>query len=161
MIKLSLDEGAARFWTAFFGGITALALVGGGVYSLVQYIGGKEQDRRNVQVQLATATLAAKQGFNTKHLELCAQAAGAAGTIAASKDETKRRSAEDEFWRLYWGPLGIVEQSDVATAMVAFGKCLREKCENSLTTLALEIAHACRAEVSKDFDINLPKVRSD
>jgi len=157
--KLSLDEGAARFWTAVFGGITAIGLVGAGIYTLIQYFDAKERDRVTLQVQLITAALAAKQGFNTKHLELCTQAAGAAGTIASSKDPNKRRLAEDDFWQLYWGPLGIVEQSGVASAMVAFGECLQGKCtDRSPTSLALDIAHACRAEVSQDFQIDLPNV---
>lgn len=48
MKRLFLDEGAARFWTAVFGGVTAVGLVGARVYSLVQYFDGKARDRENV-----------------------------------------------------------------------------------------------------------------
>ena len=165
--KLSLGEGAARFWNAVFGGITALGLVAAGIYALFQYIDAKEKDRESrdkdrasLQLQIATTSFAAKQAFNGKHLELCAQAAGDAGTIATSKDQNLLRSAKDDFWRLYWGPLGIVEESQVASAMVAFGRCLEngKSCESPLTSLALDLAHACRSEVSKDFQLNLPSV---
>jgi hypothetical protein len=154
-----MGEGTARFWSTVFAGFTAISLVLAGVYTLWQYISAKETDRQNIMLQMATATLAAKQSFNSQHLGLCAQAAGDAGTLATSKDKTNRSAAEDDFWRLYWGPLGIVEQTAVANAMVAFGNCLKGQCGNdSQETLALNLAHACRAEVSTDFDLHLTRV---
>lgn len=162
--KPTMGEGAARFWTVVFGGITAIGLIAAGVYTLIQYLDAKEKDRESrekdratLKLQIATTALAAKQAFNSKHLELCAQAAGAAGTIATSRDGSKKRLAEDDFWRLYWGPLGIVEESEVASAMIAFGHCLEGPCtDRAPKFLALDLAHACRAEVSKDFQLNLP-----
>jgi len=105
--KPSMGEGTARFWTAVFGGITAVGLVAAGVYTLFQYIDSKEKDRESrdkdrtaLQLQIATTSFAAKQAFNSKHLELCAQATGDAGTIATSKDKGQLRLARDDFWRL-------------------------------------------------------------
>jgi hypothetical protein len=40
-----MGEGAARFWTAVFGGITAIVLVAAGVYTLIQYLDTKQKDR--------------------------------------------------------------------------------------------------------------------
>jgi hypothetical protein len=172
-----MGEGAARFWTAIFGGITAVGLIAAGIYTLVQYLNARQaereshdKDRATLQLQIATTSLAAKQAFNGKRLELCAQATGDAGTIATSRDKSKLRLAKDDFWRLYWGPLGIVEETEVARAMVAFGRCLDDRegkndlryrfaCDGTpLTSLALDLAHACRSEVSKDFQLDLPSV---
>jgi len=159
MAKPSMDEGTARFWSTIFAGITAVSLVLGGLYTLWQYMATKETDRQNMMLQIATATLAAKQSFNSQHLALCSQAVGDAGTLATAKDKANRSTAEDDFWRLYWGPLGIVEQDAVAAAMVAFGNCLKGQCgNNSQEVLALNLAHACRAEVSSDFNLNLSRV---
>jgi hypothetical protein len=152
----SISEGTARFWNVVFGGITAVSLLAAGGYTLVQHFENKEKESVSRQLQIATAVLAAKEGFNTKHLELCSEATAAAGTIATSKDTAKKQLAEDTFWRLYWGALGIVEGSDVEKAMVAFGECLRGSCARPPTFLALDLAHACRAEVSKDFELKLP-----
>ena len=55
-------------------------------------------------------------------------------------------------------PLGIVEESQVANSMVAFGNCLKDRSCTRLTSLALSIAHACRTEVSADFQLDLPAV---
>jgi hypothetical protein len=116
----------------------------------------RKKDRTAIELQVAATRLAARQSFNSKHLELCTEAAGDAGTIAKTEDTNKKRSATDNFWRLYWGPLAIVEETEVAQAMVAFGQCLDGRCNgSSLTNLAINIAHACRAEVSRDFDIKL------
>jgi hypothetical protein len=163
--KMSITEGAARFWSALFGGITAIGLVVAGIYTLIQYFEAKEKEREvrdnevaTLQLQIATTKLSAKQAFNSRHLELCAQASGDAGILATSKDESKKRLAKDDFWQLYWGPLGIVEESDVATAMVSFGHCLEGNCAQSIEFLSLNLAHACRAEVSRDFQIELPAV---
>jgi hypothetical protein len=163
--KPSMGEGAARFWTALFGGVTAVGLVAAGIYTLFQYIDLKdkerqdrEKDRATLQLQIATTAFSAKQAFSSKHLELCSQASGDAGIIATSKDQTKQRSAKEDFWRLYWGPLGIVEESAVATAMVAFGKCLDGHCDKPITSLSLNLAHACRAEAANDFQLDLPPV---
>ena len=60
--KPSMGEGAARFWTAVFGGVTAIGLVAAGIYTLFQYFDAKEKDRATLQVQIATTALAAKQG---------------------------------------------------------------------------------------------------
>lgn len=162
--KLSMSEGAARFWTTVFAGVTAISLIAAGLYSLVQYFDAKDRERESrdkdraaLQLQIRATSLAAKQAFNNKHLELCAEAAIAAGTVATTKNEAKKRMAQDDFWRLYWGPLGIVEDSEVAAAMVAFGKCLEGDCGQRPPRLrALDLAHACRVEVSRDFQIDLP-----
>src|SRR5215203_5472586 len=164
--KFSMSEGSARFWTAVFGGITAISLVAAGMYTLFEYFDAKQReneardkDRAALQLQIAATALSAKQAFNNKHLDLCAEAAIAAGTVATTRDAGKRREAEDDFWRLYWGPLGIVEDSEVANAMVAFGQCLEGTCrDRPVKQLALGLAHACRVEVSRDFQIQLPTV---
>lgn len=161
----SMGEGAARFWTALFGGITAVGLVAAGIYSLFQYMDLKDKERQDrkkdrdtQQLQIAITEFSAKQSFSAKHLELCSQASGDAGIIASSKDQTKLRSAKEDFWRLYWGPLGIVEEPAVANAMVAFGRCLDGNCDEPITTLSLNLAHACRSESANDFKLNLPSV---
>src|SRR5580700_10817375 len=102
-MKSTMDEGTARFWTTIFAGITAFGLVAGGLYSLVQYLDSKkrdlearEKDRQTLEVQIAVSRLAARQTFNNSHLDLCTQAAGAAGTIATSTDPQKVRAATDD-----------------------------------------------------------------
>jgi len=57
-------------------------------------------------------------------LTLYLQAASAAATIARSTDDAEKKKAMNDFWRLYQGPLIIVESKEVSDAMVKFGSCL-------------------------------------
>ena len=47
--KPSMGEGAARFWTAVFGGVTAIGLVAAGIYTL------REERRAPISQQLRVA----------------------------------------------------------------------------------------------------------
>jgi hypothetical protein len=172
--KPDLSEGAGRFWSAIFSGITALAVAVGGGYSAYQYFSGVQKDREAQVAQAAqyalqteSARLSAVQPFNAKRLDLCGEAANAAailatghaadGSLVPYPDAAKRQGqAAADFWRLYWGPLGIVEDDAIAGAMVEFGNCLQGKCDKPIQTLSLAIAHACRNEVSKSFKLSLP-----
>ena len=158
-----MSEDSARFWSIVFGGITAIGLISGGAYTLVQFLDSRAKDREAKEketatygLQVATAHLEARKPSYSKHLDLCSEASTAAATIATTKDSRKRKAAEEDFWRLYWGPLGMVEEGEVEGAMIAFGKCLNKECDQSLRTLSLAVAHGCRAEVSRHFDLNLP-----
>jgi hypothetical protein len=76
-----------------------------------------------------TAGREAQKPFWEKQLQTCFEASTAAATIATSRDKEAVSKAVDDFWRLYWGPLAIVEAREVAGAMVAFGTCLEtENC---------------------------------
>jgi hypothetical protein len=163
----AMNEAQARFWTTVFAGITAIGLVVGGIYSAVQYFASRAADRDaqakqalayNLQVQ--TAQLEALKTYYSKHLELCHEASVAAATIATTADPQKKNAATENFWRLYWGPLGMVEETGVANAMVAFGKCLQtgKACQQNLPSLSLDLAHGCRAEAAEHFKLNLPAV---
>jgi len=59
-----------------------------------------------------------------KQLSLYFEAASAASTIATTADLSERRKAIDAFWRLYYGPLVVVENTVVSGAMKSFGNCL-------------------------------------
>ena len=159
-----MDEATSRFWTTIFAGITAFGLIGGGFYTLWQYLDGRKKDIQNqtnynatYTFQVEVARMGARAPFNAKRLDLCSDASAAAATIGTTKDPKLKQKAIEDFWRLYWGPLGIVEGGDVAGAMVEFGKCLNRSCDD-LRGLALAVAHSCRKEVSAGFELGLPTV---
>lgn len=151
-----MSDDTARFWSVVFGGVTAMGLVFGGVYSVIQYFDARAKDSATALLQTAAAQLEAKKPYYSKHLDLCSEASVAAATIATTKDPQKRKAASEDFWRLYWGPLGMVEETKVADAMVAFGKCLQPGCQQRLELLSLALAQSCRAEISQHFDLHLP-----
>lgn len=157
-----MTEGQARFWTTLFGGMTAVGLIAGGFFAVVQYLSEREAANTTAAIQASTAQFDAKRPFYTKQLDLCESASGQAAILAApnghSRDDLTR--ARREFWRLYWGPLGIVEDSAVEGAMVKFGQCLEREGCSGLKGASLELAHACRELISKSWVLNLPRVDS-
>jgi hypothetical protein len=164
--KPTMSEEAARFWTAFFALLTTFALIGGGIYSVVQYFSARQadiakanQDSQTYQFQVSVAKLNATAPFYSKYLDLCSEASEVVSTIATTTDTKKKLQATDDFWRLYWGPPGIVEDNEVEGAMISFGICLKGKCEgSSLRMLSLGLAHQCRAGVSKGWNLDLKEL---
>jgi hypothetical protein len=63
-----------------------------------------------------------RQPFLQKQLELCFQATETAGRLASETDPIEWEKARITFWRLYWGPLSIVEDQAVEGAMVKLGR---------------------------------------
>ena len=163
MPKFEMTEDASRFWTVVFGAVTTVGLLFGGVYSLIEYWDGREREIREQEQQRVVLSsqneatrLAARQAFANKHLETCAEAARLAATIATSTG-TARAAATQSFLVLYWGPLAVVEGSEVEGRMVELGNCLADKCaDDQLRRLSLDLAHACRKEVEKNFEVHLP-----
>ena len=104
-----------------------------------------ESDRRNAQqaanldnlrAEITKAnearTFESQRPYREKQIELYFEASRAASTIATSSNLQEKATAEERFWNLYWGPLSVVEDtlvvdntqgSDVASAMVVFGRC--------------------------------------
>jgi len=65
--------------------------------------------------------------FLQKQLELSFMASETASRLATETDPNKWEEARLAFWRLYWGPLSIVEDGMVEAAMVEFGKLVPEQ----------------------------------
>jgi hypothetical protein len=136
--KPTMDEGTSRFWGALFSAVTTLALIAGGAYSLVQYFQTREKERQTYEFQAKVAQYEAKKPFYSRTLELCSEASSTTGTIATTTDKKKQAEAIDNFWRLYTGPLGIVENQEVSDAMQAYGDCLNKPtCGPTLKLLSL------------------------
>ena len=161
----SLSEGSERFWKTLFGGVTAIGLIGGGAYTIVQYEQSKEVERQvvsdnnsNHAIQVANTELEAQKPFYQRQLDLCNEASSVAATLATPDIRNKADvdKARGDFWRLYWGPLSTVEDDQVETAMVEFGRCLDKHCNEPIENKSLELAHACRDLISKSWNLNLP-----
>ena len=100
----------------------------------------------------STQAVEAAKPYLEQKLKWCEEAIETAAVIAthASGSESEK---EQRFWELYWGVMGLVENDEVVGAMVAFGNGLNGKLPENrlLRDLSLDIAHACRSEMSKDW----------
>ena len=66
-----------------------------------------------------------KQPFLTRQLELCIEASGLAAALATTSSKERFDVAHARFLELFWGPLSIVENEEVALAMVNFEQDLQ------------------------------------
>ena len=151
-----MDDGTSRFWAAVFGFVSAMSIIVGIVYSANQYSDSRQKDQTNIELQLANAKFEAQKPFYQRQLELCEQASSAAAILATPKVQiaSDLQKAKGDFWRLYWGPLGIVEDAEgVESAMKTFGDCLNGQCTKQIEFLSLDLAHVCQALVAKSWDI--------
>ena len=159
MPKRSLTEDEARFWTTIFGGITAMGLVFGGIYSLVQFLDTRSAAESNLKLQLANAEFEAKKPFFQRQLELCELATSDTSVLSTQEGRPKAdvQKAREDFDRLFWGPLGIVEDQNVESMMVETRSCLDGECASDAARqqYALKLAHACRDLVSQSWKIQL------
>ncbi|MDF0522841.1 hypothetical protein P0R31_37020 [Bradyrhizobium yuanmingense] len=109
--------------------------------------------------------------FLEQRLKNCTEASTAAARIAQPAPASDQVEQQSIFWRLYWGPLAIVESEAVEAEMVRFGRLLQTSdfarqlqaghdinpaVLNELRQAALRISHACRKMVSDDFALRLP-----
>ena len=92
----------------------------------------------------------------SKEIELLFETSEVVATLACSTDQTELEKATTRFWILYYGPLCIVENDELAEQMSFFGEELAKTNQRlsddrrTLKNLSLNIALVCRTQV-EDF----------
>lgn len=151
---------------AVVGDIIPALLATAGVAATVAYSAKRfthEQQRKNDEQHQKN-----KEPFLTRQIELSFDACDAAACLATTTDLNEWKRAYDTFWRLYWGPLGIVEDRDVEAAMVKFGSALPETMptENelpikTLTGASLRLSHSIRRQTQRNWRVDLPTLKNE
>ena len=97
-------------------------------------------------------SIEAQKPYLEKKLVWCEEAANTAAMISV-RPRGEVPEKETRFWELYWGVMGLVENKEVSSAMVNFGKALNKtgSGEAGLKGLSIAIAHACRKELAADW----------
>jgi hypothetical protein len=120
----SFPESIARHgpWLSMF-----LAVLGFG-FGVWQF-GDQQEKNRNAAIDQANRDRDTKDREFMKplwerQLAVYFQAADAAAVIATATNSAIRAEAEQKFWSLYYGPLVIIETTNVAAAMKSFGSSL-------------------------------------
>ena len=125
-----IHEDTHRFWDLVIKATASVAFIGPLIFGYFQ--------------SLRTATLEARKPYLEKQLDLCVEAANAAGTIATSPDPAAVAGATATFDRLYWGALAIFDNLAVSNAMRAFSTAAAQKPTPNLRLLAEAVAHRCK-----------------
>ena len=95
-----------------------------------------------------------------KLLSLYVDACSSAATLARTDSPQEWAQARNMFWKMYYGPLCLVEDQRVEEAMVNFGQTLEPlKFESperqELEGLSLRLAYACRDSIRADWRVPL------
>lgn len=96
--------------------------------------------------------------FLSKQLDYCFEAAELAGKLSSTADAADWQAARTRFFELYWGPLAIVEDEDVARAMVSLKQALdalktSALPASSLAAPSLELGSQIRKLVLRSWQI--------
>jgi hypothetical protein len=126
------------------------------------------KDREAREIQSKKETEAAQREFMKpllqNQLSLYLQASTAAATISRSTDLVERKKAINDFWRLYEGPLIMVESKEVSSAMVAFGNCLdkTESCDEAeISDRSHALASRMQESILKSWNTNPENFATD
>jgi hypothetical protein len=145
---------------AIFGaGVAVFAALLTAIISVYRIVKSQEQSRLALSLN---AQETRKQPFFVKQFEVSLRATKMASTMATTKDELAFNAAENEFWLLYWGELAVVESSEVASAMVAFGDNLEQMRRpiqlpaSELQDYSLSLADAVRNQTQSNWMVELP-----
>lgn len=155
---LRRQSGQGRSLSSYVPLISVLVTVAGFGFGIYQYRAQQIQNRESQerlarQENEARDRQAARDRENAqrefmkplldKQLSLYFEASTTAATIVKTTDEAERKRAINNFWRLYYGPLVMVESTAVSGSMKSFGFCLdgTDQCnENDLRDRALSLA---------------------
>ena len=145
---------------AIIAGIVAL------VSALFAYMA--QTSATKIQSDIALTQLAAQQAherqkpFVEAQMKFYIEATETAAQIPRTADGVARQTLVRRFWQLYWGALALVEDDEVAKAMIAYGKQLDSNPfePNVLETLSLGVAHACRNSLKRLWIPELGTIRN-
>lgn len=147
--------------------VTLVGLLAGGFKFFSQRTDELKARSLNEERQAENALRESQKPFLQRQLDTCFEVAVAAGTLASENEPGVKIKPEDHakalasFWLHFHGPLSVVEDARVESAMVAFGDRLRpcerarEKCD--LQNEANVLAHACRDLIRTGWGFNDPR----
>ena len=148
-------------------------------YELLKDFGGPLIAAAAVAVGLSQYAITAKRDFvqplRSAQLARYQEASSAAARLATLPRDSKEWSdSRDDFLRLYYGPLAMVEDFEASTedrltvelAMIIFRSCLddEQKCTKNganLRDLSLALAHACRESLGESWGYELPQLKGE
>jgi hypothetical protein len=103
-----------------------------------------------------------RQPFLQKQLELSFKAVETVATLATETDPARWEKARANFWLLYWGPLSIVEDREVESAMVKLRDLVPSQPiqspqlpMKSLEIPSYQLAHAVRHLVLDSWNVKI------
>lgn len=115
-------------WDLIIKVVGLVALIASGFWTLVTFRENRRVDQDHLRDADRKDSQARLQELNKyvfeKQASLYFEATEAAATIAMTHDKSSKKAATEKFYKLYFGPLVIVEDRRVELAMIEFSRCL-------------------------------------
>ena len=113
----------------------------------------------------ATTSQKNLEPFLKTQLEYTLKATDSLASLAVETDPVKWEESRKTFWKLYWGPLAIVEDKEVEQAMVSAGNLVPKTPVanpalpmNALNSVSLNLAHKARELILRSWGADLPSL---
>lgn len=115
------------------------------------------QEQNERAKALETRRIESSRPFLEKQLQLYSELVSVASKICTHKNEDSRQPSIERFWELYWGEIGLIDNSDVQQALESFGQAVAYKTNDfsSLRQRCVELTVACRKSLAKSWATNI------
>jgi hypothetical protein len=170
-LKAELDRMRPSVWdgiqrlSPLLGSALAVAAF---VFGVFQYLEQQDRELATRENELARQAAARDQEFMKplweRELATYFLTSETVATIVKTTDAVERRAAVDQFWRLYAGPLIILETRALSSAMVSFGTCLEgtQSCSGQqLHDRGLAVSSAIQEAIQEHADLRLSEFSKD
>ncbi|MEO6528583.1 MAG: hypothetical protein ABIP93_18340 [Gemmatimonadaceae bacterium] len=152
------NSGRLKQWLPVITGLVpVLALL----FAVTQFTAAQVAARKQLVRNSVADSIASERAFMRsvldRQLSTYVEASTAAATLASSKSSTERDKAIDAFWRLYWGPLVMMESPEVSDAMKDIGECLETSgacMESELKKRSLALASALQTDYFSSWKLS-------
>lgn len=103
-----------------------------------------------------TRRIEATKPFLERQLKLYTEVSQVVAILATAEEPGETLRARKRFLELYWGELALVENNDVAEAMVKVKAAMeRGAGTEELQSLSLILAHACRNSLARSWSVDI------
>jgi hypothetical protein len=148
---MSIDE-----WNTLIKGATAAAVLVTAALGLAKYLDQRE-------LEIGALVRESKKPFLDKQFLKYVEAVTVVSRLATKKQYEGREQDLDRYWRLYWGELGMVEDSGVESAMVGFRRALErlkggrswEQVKGQLQSNSLNLSRCVSKSLEKSWNVEL------
>jgi hypothetical protein len=130
--------------------VATAGIIVGGLFGLINYLSSRDHE---LYIRQAEASKPAVQA----RLQLCMDLTTASGKAATTTNPEEQALAKKEFEQIYWGPFGLVKNSQVEQAAENFDICLRDssKCDPSVEVLSQRLSLMCRGSLGPNWGFPL------
>ena len=160
----AVPPSAHPYFDAVIGLLPTLIAVAGGLWAVYKYLRDKKEaldkERQLREQTIQTAKTESQKPFSAKQQEIYFDLLGTTSLIANlitdPNQDLRRKEAIQHFWVLFWGPLPVVADKDVAWAADEFSVALDKPMDFvPLRNASMDLARACRKALGDAWSLGL------